>query len=325
VRAKNAIGDGEWSDGASATPEAAVVPPGVPTGLALVAGNEQIEVSWDAVDGATGYDIVYNTSDANDPEVTDANSGDVLDIVGTDTVLTNLLNGTEYHVFVRAKNSAGESDWSASESVIPIAASTWTSVDIGAAAGTTTVNTSSSVTITGSGSTNSGGQVFRYVYTQITGDFTFTARLDAADFNSTSDANRIGLLLAPDLVDTTGNLFRYGAVFFRGNGSYVRGQRVAEANSGTSAITPGAQTGDTYLKLQKISGTVVASVSRDGGVTYVASNATNTFTPALLDTVYVGFHVNGATTDGGTGSATFSDVLIVGADGTTVLVGPNQF
>ncbi len=118
VRAKNALGDSDYSPSASATPEAPVIIPDPPAVPVLTAGDEEIEVSWTAVSGATGgYDILYNTEDSTVTGSPQMYSGNP--VSGTGATITGLSNGTEYWVFVRAKNSAGDSDYSPGASATP--------------------------------------------------------------------------------------------------------------------------------------------------------------------------------------------------------------
>ncbi|MGE5416473.1 MAG: C1 family peptidase, partial [Acidobacteriota bacterium] len=58
VRAKNATGTSAWSSSVSATTKSSTVVPPVPAGLtAAAASSSQINVSWGASSGATGYDL----------------------------------------------------------------------------------------------------------------------------------------------------------------------------------------------------------------------------------------------------------------------------
>jgi hypothetical protein len=122
VRAKNANGDASaYSASQSATPEEPLAPPGVPTGLSLNPGDQEIDVSWDATPTATEYDVAHNTID--DPDIADGATV-IADIATTSTTITGLTNGTPYFVFVRAKNAAGSSAYSASQTATPTAATT---------------------------------------------------------------------------------------------------------------------------------------------------------------------------------------------------------
>ncbi|MGL6161870.1 fibronectin type III domain-containing protein [Microbulbifer sp.] len=76
-------------------------------------GDTSIVVTWSDILGASSYDLAWGTAD-------DVNSATVVDgITNTQYALEDLANGTQYFVFVRAKNSAGTSDWSPSASATP--------------------------------------------------------------------------------------------------------------------------------------------------------------------------------------------------------------
>ncbi|HEX7027180.1 MAG TPA: hypothetical protein VF268_08050 [Gammaproteobacteria bacterium] len=91
--------------------------PGTPAAPNLSAGDGQINVTWAGVLGATSYDILYNTTDSTTaglPQTID-------DVTATNTTITGLTNGTPYYVFIRASNSAGDSNYSSSASATPTA------------------------------------------------------------------------------------------------------------------------------------------------------------------------------------------------------------
>ena len=119
VRAKNSVGDGDWSPSATGTPAAAPAKPAAPV---LTIGNQQLGVTWTAPadNGAaiSDYDVQYKLSSAanNDPW-TDAS----YDGTGPSTTITGLTNGQSYQVQVRAINTAGNSLWSDAASAIPTA------------------------------------------------------------------------------------------------------------------------------------------------------------------------------------------------------------
>ncbi|MDT3698542.1 MAG: carboxypeptidase regulatory-like domain-containing protein [Thermincola sp.] len=108
VTAVNAGGESAASDNASATTTPAAVvptPPAVPTGLdADAISSSQIDLTWNAVAGATEYNI-YRSATA-DGEYTKINTTQV---TGTSYSSTGLTASTTYYYKVAAVNGAGES------------------------------------------------------------------------------------------------------------------------------------------------------------------------------------------------------------------------
>ena len=124
MRARNSDGFGLWSG--ITTGEPTIVKPGVPSITNVTRGNRTLAVAWTAPldngGGAiTAYDVRYIETSAD--ETIESNwtvrdnawrSGDLT------YVISNLTNGTEYDVQVRAVNSAGDGDWSDTESGTPL-------------------------------------------------------------------------------------------------------------------------------------------------------------------------------------------------------------
>jgi chitin-binding protein len=92
------------------------VPP-APAGLTAVAGDGQVQLSWSATSGATGYNVKRSTT--NGGPYANVNTAPV-----TTTSFTNtgLANGTAYFYVVTAVNASGESPVSTQASATPRAA-----------------------------------------------------------------------------------------------------------------------------------------------------------------------------------------------------------
>jgi len=112
VRAKNSGGSSEFSDPASGTPVAPISVPDAPEQPTLSKGYQKITATWTAVTGATGYEVWYGTEDNSDSAV-QFNS----DVTNASCVITGLTNGETYYVWLKAKNSAGDSGFSPSASI----------------------------------------------------------------------------------------------------------------------------------------------------------------------------------------------------------------
>ena len=124
VRARNADGIGFWSKSTKGEPT--IVAPSAPSITNVTRGDRTLALAWTAPDDTgggriTAYDVRYIETSAD--ETVDANwtvrdnawrSGNLR------YVIRNLTNGTEYDVQVRAVNSAGDGDWSGTETGTPL-------------------------------------------------------------------------------------------------------------------------------------------------------------------------------------------------------------
>ncbi len=90
-------------------------PPPAPTGLAATAGNAQVQLIWNPVPGATGYNVKRATTSGG-PYTT------IATVTGTSFTDTGRTNGTTYFYVVSAFNANGESANSGQVSATPMAA-----------------------------------------------------------------------------------------------------------------------------------------------------------------------------------------------------------
>jgi fibronectin type 3 domain-containing protein len=115
VSAYNSYGQSANSSEVNATPMAP--PPSAPAGLAAIAGNTQVSLTWTASTGATSYHAKRS-----------ATSGGPYTLVSSPTTAnftdTALTNGTIYYYVVSALNSAGESANSSEANATPAAPAT---------------------------------------------------------------------------------------------------------------------------------------------------------------------------------------------------------
>jgi fibronectin type 3 domain-containing protein len=122
VSAENDVGEGPWSNLASATPEAPPSPPGPPVNLQATAGDGSVELDWTApTDNGgspiTNYRIYRGT--------TSGQLALLAEVPDVRTYLdTGLTNGVKYFYHVTAVNAAGEGPPSAEVSATPRSANT---------------------------------------------------------------------------------------------------------------------------------------------------------------------------------------------------------
>ena len=105
-----------WSFTTESPPTSA---PSVPTGVNATAGNGQVTITWDAVAGATSYNIYWSTTAG----VIKAN-GTKISNVTSPYIHSGRTNGTTYYYVVTAENDNGESSESAEVSAKPGVADT---------------------------------------------------------------------------------------------------------------------------------------------------------------------------------------------------------
>ncbi len=113
VAAANSAGESSDSAQASVTPSSTITTPPVPAGLAATAGSAQVNLTWSASSGASGYHVKRATTSGGPYTQVAAPASNSY----TDTSLTN---GTTYYYVVSAVGSAGESANSAQVMAMPV-------------------------------------------------------------------------------------------------------------------------------------------------------------------------------------------------------------
>ena len=128
VRAVNGAGQSLWSETSSATPRTVA---GVPSINEVAGDDTKLDVSWTApeFDGGseiTSFDVRYIPSSASDTDKDDSSKwGDASTLGQARTYeITELKNGTQYDVQVRAVNVAGEGLWSDTAAGTPMTVAT---------------------------------------------------------------------------------------------------------------------------------------------------------------------------------------------------------
>lgn len=111
VAGVNKYGEGNASQEVSAMPSRGNIP-FAPTGLTATAGNYQATISWNAVGGATSYNLYWSTSS----DISSQN-GTKIEAVTSPYTHSGLDENTTYYYVVTSVNGYGESDDSAQASV----------------------------------------------------------------------------------------------------------------------------------------------------------------------------------------------------------------
>jgi len=116
IKAKNVVGTSGFSPAANAKPSAFAVLPEIPSVPSVTAGNRELNVNWQSVEGALSYEVWTGTT--NNSTTAQKNGADVS---GTSVTLTGLTNDTTYYIWIKAKNNIGVSDLSLRASGTPSA------------------------------------------------------------------------------------------------------------------------------------------------------------------------------------------------------------
>ena len=116
IRAVNTVGGGD-DDPGSVTPMAE--PPGKPS-VTVQSRVAALYVSWTLADDGGSNITEYQVQWKSGAQSFDS-SRQQAGLTGTNTLIENLINGTEYDVRVRAMNSAGWGEWSEIVSKAPVA------------------------------------------------------------------------------------------------------------------------------------------------------------------------------------------------------------
>jgi len=184
--------------------------------------------------------------------------------------------------------------------VMPAAPQIWYSA-VGSQAGITTPFTLSvdgkTLYLSGTGSINSSGQEFGFVYLKVPDeDFTMVVKINDATWGSANNAARLGIVAIPQAVGTitqsaTGVLANVptnltlplGGSVVRGDNTWVRMQTVGQpfgtagtsgtSNINTTSFPAGTAPNGQYIRLRRVGSDIFAGASLDG-VTFVDAGST---------------------------------------------------
>jgi len=254
--------------------------PATPSGLVAWQGVGHVDLGWSLTAGANGYNVLRSTGG------TYSNIASLTQSTLTSYTDTTVTNGITYDYEVEAVNQAGSSGASASSSATPEAAGSlptgWSDSDINSSGGGGSYSSVNANTfpVIGEGSGIGGtADSFNYAYKQVTGNYTFTARLDTV---AGADLNNAGIMMRNSLND---NDMSVSLVL----GS--TGWRIAEMGNRTSSGgNTSWVTGNEYtwtpawFRLARVGNVFTASASDDGSTWYTVG----TSTVSIGSTYYVG-------------------------------------
>lgn len=282
--------------GTPSVPVSAVVGvqlPATPTGLAAVAGNGQVSLSWNAVSGATAYTLHRWTTDSNVRVPVYTGSTPSFSNTG-------LTNGTTYRYQVMASNTTGGSALSAAVAASPAAPQAWTETDIATWGGSHTVS-GSVHTVKGSGTDIWGtSDQFHFSSRTLSGNGSLVARVSS--LGATDPWAKAGLMFRES---TAGNSRNVMVNLTASNGVLLQ-RRLNPGESSSNTIVSG-KSAPQWLKLTRSGNTFTGYWSADGSTwTQIGSPVTfGTFANSALVGLAVTSHNASSVT-----TATFDNVSI---------------
>jgi hypothetical protein len=270
--------------------------PRKPEFLAASATPSAINLTWRATRGAQRYNVKRGTS-ASGPFTT---IGTAPEAFYTDTTA---VAGTAYHYVVTSVNQIEvETANSNTASATVPAPSVWAGADVGAVAAAGSFSQSGSVyTVKGSGADiwNTADE-FYFVYQQMTGNATLTARVTA--LQNTNATAKAGVMIRDGL--GAGAKYLYAHVTPTASNGYRSQVRSATGGSAVRTNVGSATTG--WLRVVR-SGNTLTSYYSSNGTTFTQISAGTTVTMGA--TVYVGLAVT-SHADGTLSTATFDNVTL---------------
>ena len=136
-----------------------------PSNVVASAGNAQVSLSWDAVSGAESYNIYMANQDGVSTNSYDSKIADVT----SPFLIDDLSNGVIYYFVVTAENANNESDISEQVQATPTSDSSGNANPIADAGEDQNVKAFASVSLDGSGSSDSDGTIVSYSWRQTDG------------------------------------------------------------------------------------------------------------------------------------------------------------
>jgi len=115
IKAKNSVGTSGFSPAASGTPSSFTVEPLAPLTPNVTVRSLSANIAWTAAEGALSYEIYTNTE--NNSATASKYGNDISTLSAT---ISGLSNGTQYFIWLKAKNNIGTSAFNQAATVIPM-------------------------------------------------------------------------------------------------------------------------------------------------------------------------------------------------------------
>jgi fibronectin type 3 domain-containing protein/regulation of enolase protein 1 (concanavalin A-like superfamily) len=203
ITALNDAGESAESEQVTATPIAAIAIPAQPQNVVGISLDASAHISWDAVTGATEYNV-YMTAEAGVTPVNYSSLSDGAKFTTTATTFEHdptLNNGQPYYFIVTATNLTGESIASQEIPVTP-----WARADIGNTGLYSFDETNGVVTMEGAGIDIWGTtDEFYYAYAQLAGDGEIIARVTGQ--SNTSPWAKAGVMVRESIDPDSRHVF----------------------------------------------------------------------------------------------------------------------
>jgi hypothetical protein len=292
-------------DSSGAVPPAS---PAVPAGFTASAPScGQINLKWNAVPGATSYNVMRSLT----------NGGPYTTVVALEVGATNYTDATvlgaqTYYYVVSAANAGGESGFSAQASATCSVCSLpggWLTQDIGSVATVGGANLDGNTfTIQGAGSDVGGAaDSFRYVYRGLTNSGQITARWASLYPGGTLD--KVGLMMR----ETTNANSKMVALLYDEDNSFNCLRLPRRASAGANAVYPGTSgpagtQAPLWLRLARTNDVFSGYYSNDGTNWMLLASVTNVGTPSAI---LAGMEICSRNTNW-LGTAVFDNVSLTG-------------
>ncbi len=277
---------------------ASIIKLSAPTDLVATSSPSGIALSWSSPQANVTYTVKRATASAGTyatiaPGVT-----------GTTYTDTAAAANTPYYYVVSADTGANASPDSTYAPGLRAGAATWLTQDIGDVGAIGSVTQSPDhLLVKGSGADIWGtGDEFRYVYKQLSGDGSITAKIESQQ--NTAAWAKAGVMIRESLDATSRQVIAFISPV---NGTALQQRANTAGSTGGTPNTPGLKA-PYWLRLTRSGNTFTATQSADG-ITWATLGST---TVTMGTNVYVGLVVC-SVKDGTLGAAVFSNVSVTGS------------